>query len=396
MEAERRGMRWAILLQLYLCMLSYAVVFQSIPPVMSLVISQFGLSHHQAGLLMSMFALPGVFVSLPAGMLADRHGVKAVGIVSLAVTIAGSFLVALGLSFPLVLTGRVVAGIGASSLVIIIPQAIAQWFSDRHMGVAMGIFNTAMPIGTIVSLNTFAAMAGVWGWRSGIWTTILFTALALLVFAVFYRRPVRATKGERQVSPKEDGSARVGSHIWFVGSAWALFNASIIALFTFAPDYLVGRGLGLSHAGFSTSLVMVGSMCLSPVVGFLVDRVGRKERFIAIGGFGMAVVLALFPVINHNFSLALLCVGFAAALIPAPIFSLAADVVSSQRLGLGYGILSMLNNVGIFVGPQLVGFSHDATGSYSASFWLMAFFAILSSVAILALFTKRRSDSRVG
>jgi len=385
MEDERRWMRWVILAQVYLCMLSYAVVFQSIPPVMSLVISQFDLSHHQAGLLMSMFALPGVLVSLPAGMLADRYGVKPVGIVSLSLTIAASLLIALGPSFGLVLTGRILAGIGASSLVVIIPQAIAQWFSDRHMGVAMGKFNTAMPIGTIVALNVFSAMAASWGWRSGIWATLLFTALALTIFALFYQRPVRVA----EATERSQQAGGIGAPIWFVGGAWALFNASIISLFTFAPDFLVGRGLGLSYAGFSTSLVMVGSLCLSPVIGLVVDKVGRKELFIAFGGLGMAAILALFPTVRQNFSLALLCVGLAAAFVPAPVFSLAAQVVTPRRLGLGYGILSMLNNVGIFVGPQLVGFSRDATGSYAASFGLMALFSVFNMITILGLWTKR-------
>jgi MFS family permease len=394
-KTEGSAMRWVILLEIYLCMGAYAVVFQSIPPVMSLIIGDFHLSHHQAGLLMSMFALPGILVSLPAGMLADRYGVKTVGIISLAVTIVGTLLVARGHSFEVILAGRIIAGTGASSLVIIVPQAIAQWFSGRHMGIAMGIFNTAMPIGTIVSLNMFPVLAGIGGWRSGVWTTILFTALALVVFALFYRSPDRTAGKEHTVSENPPRVGRVGLSIWLVGGAWAFFNASIISLFTFAPDFMVSRGLTLGSAGFYTSLVMVGSMVLSPIIGLTVDRIGRKEAFIALGGLGMAAVLAILPGVGQNFGPVFLCVGFTAALIPAPVFSLVADVVSHNRLGLGYGILSMLNNVGIFVGPQLVGLSRDATASYKGSFWLMAFFALLATVTILALLVKKqRSPAR--
>jgi len=394
MTTDRSRMRWAILAQIYLCMFAYAVVFQSIPPVMSLVIGHFHLSHHQAGLLMSMFALPGVFVSLPAGMLADRYGVKAVGIISMLIAIVGTLLVAAGNSFEAVLAGRIIAGTGASSLVIIVPQAIAQWFFDRHMGIAMGIFNTAMPIGTIVSLNAFPVLAGTWGWRSGVWATILFTGLALVIFSIFYRRPAEATGEGHKTKGNAPGIAAAGFPIWLVGAAWAFFNASIISLFTFAPDFMVSRGLALGSAGFDTSLVMVGSMVLSPVIGLVVDRVGRKEAFIAAGGLGMALFLALLPAIRQNFGLLFLCVGLTAALIPAPVFSLAASVVSRERLGLGYGILSMLNNVGIFVGPQLVGYGRDVTGSYGASFWLMSLFAMLATGTILGLWATRRQSPK--
>lgn len=356
---------------------------------MSLVIAQFELSHYQAGLLMSLFALPGVLVSLPAGMVADRYGVKPVGIFSFLLAIGGSLLIALGPSFEVLLAGRILAGIGASSLVITIPQAITQWFSHRHLGVAMGIYNTAMPIGTIVSLNVFSSMARVWGWKSAVWVTVFFTSIVLVAFAVFYRQP--AKRGEPETRGKQlQKQGGIGSSIFFVGVSWALFNASIISLFTFTPDFLVAQGLTLDHAGLSTSLVMIASMCLSPIVGILIDKIGRKELFIAVGGLGMAVFIALIPCVGGAFSLFLLCVGLAGALIPVSVFSLTADVVSSQRLGLGYGILSMLNNVGMFVGPQVVGLIRDVTDSYRISFLVMAFLAFLCATAILSLWLKRR------
>ncbi|MFZ2799867.1 MAG: MFS transporter, partial [Syntrophorhabdus sp.] len=87
------------------------------------------------------------------------------------------------------------------------------------------------------------------------------------------------------------------------------------------------------------------------------------------------------------------CVGVASALIPVSVFSLAADVVSFQRLGLGYGILSMLNNVGMFVGPQAAGLGRDLTGSYQISFLVMAFFAFFCTITILSLWLKRRGAS---
>jgi MFS family permease len=388
---DRMRSRWVILGEVYLCMLSYAVIFQSIPPVMSLIIDHFRISHHEAGLLMSVFALPGILMSLPAGILADRYGIKPVGIATLALTIAGTVLVATGQTFASVLLGRIVAGTGAISLVIIAPQAIARWFIGREMGIAMGIFNTAMPVGTMVCLNALPALASASGWRSGIWVTVAFTAITLVVFALFYPQSSRGKNGKPKTKPVAWNIGKAGVSIWLVGAAWALFNASIISLFTFAPDFMVGKGVGLGSAGFYTSLVMIGSLVLSPVIGYLVDRVGRKEAFIATGGVGMALLLLLFSAGGTgSFALLMVAVGVTAALIPAPVFSLAADVVSEERLGTGYGILSMLNNVGIFVGPQLVGLSRDATGSYRSGFWLMALFAFLTATAIVGMWAGRR------
>ncbi len=383
-SADERS-RWGILAVVCLCMLSYAVAFQSIPPVMTLVIAHFRLSYHQAGLLMSMFSLPGIFLSLPSGILSDRYGVKPIGVAALILTIAGTFLAAVGQSFPIVLAGRVVAGMGAVTFPIIVPKAIAQWFANKQTGTAMGVFNTVMPLGSIAMLNGAPALSALWGWRASVWASLAYTAITLASFSLFYRNPatvaLQKEKGDRGIGR----IAETGLPIWLVGAAWGFFNASIISLFTFAPDFLVSRRFLLGRAGFDASLVMVGSMLFSPVVGHLTDKLGRKPAFIGAGGVGMAILLVLAPAFSHGFATLFVAFGIAAALIPAPVYSLASDVVSRDRLGLGYGILATINGIGMFAGPQIVGLGRDITGSYTASFWLMAFFALLATASIAVM-----------
>lgn len=367
--------------------MSYTLVLQSIPPVLSLIIDELGLSYHQAGVLMSLFALPGILVSLPAGMLADRYGVKRVGIASLLFTIAGTIMVAIGQTFISLTAGRVIAGTGAISLIVIAPQGIVQWFRNRELGVAMGIYNTALPVGVIVSLNALPPLASQWGWRSGTWAAAALTAIALLIFCLGFRER-RAEKQETTFSVPKLGREHV--LIGLVALSWALFNTCIVSLNTFAPDFMVGRGLSLQSAGFYTSLFVVGPLCLSPLVGYAVDRIGYPEAFMAAGGLGMAILLPLIPAGIDYLALLMLAVGIWAALVPAPAYYLTADIARHERLGFGFGVLSMLNNAGVFVGPQLVGLSRDVSGSYTAGFGLMALFAVLSAVVAVMLWAKRR------
>ena len=104
----------------------------------------------------------------------------------------------------------------------------------------------------------------------------------------------------------------------------------------------------------------------------------------------MAMLLLLVPESKNHVALLMVAIGISAALVPASAYSLAADVVSQKRLGWGFGILSMLNNAGVFVGPQLVGLSRDVSGSYQAGFGLMALFAVLSTVTAVILWARRR------
>jgi predicted MFS family arabinose efflux permease len=69
---EKNGNPWVILVVISLGLLSFATSFQSVPPILPLLVEEFGFTHAQAGSLMSFFCLVGVFISIPAGMLADR------------------------------------------------------------------------------------------------------------------------------------------------------------------------------------------------------------------------------------------------------------------------------------------------------------------------------------
>lgn len=96
------------------------------------MVSSLGLSHGKAGALMSLFALPGVFVSIPGGILSKSYGTKHVGIFSLALVFAGTTLVGLANGFNLLATGRVISGVGAMTIAIIAPQALSDWFQKKN------------------------------------------------------------------------------------------------------------------------------------------------------------------------------------------------------------------------------------------------------------------------
>jgi len=385
--------RWTSLAVICLCTVSYSLVLQSVPPVLSLIIGQLHLSYHQAGVLMSSFALPGVLAALPAGVLADRYGIKRVGVVSFLLIVAGTVAVAGGGSFASLAAGRIAAGVGAAGLVIVAPQGIAQLFRGRRIGSAMGIYNTALPVGFITALNAFPWIASKWGWRSGVLTAAAFSAAVLVVFlVVFQERELEAHTERSGIEARNERGP-----IILVSLCWAFCQASVLSLFTFAPDFMVGKGISLKSAGFNTSLVTLGPLCLSPFVGRYVDRMRHSEKLIVAGGLGTALLLLSIPFSGSYVAFLMLAVGICAALIPASVYSLTANVMSQRQLGFAFGLLAMANNAGVFVGPQLVGICLDAVGSYTAGFALMALFAVLTAVmALVLLLIRKRSDTRPG
>jgi predicted MFS family arabinose efflux permease len=348
--------------------------------------AEFKLSYAQGGLLMSLFALPGIAISIPAGMLVDRYGQKTVGIICFALMIVGTAIFASGNSLPVLVLGRVVAGAGALTILVLAPQLLAQWFAGREMGTAMGVLNTALPLGTILSLNFLSLLGQNLGWRASAWISAAVPLIALLVF-IFLFAPAPGTS--QITRPKGESflqSIRLtGISIWILGIAWLLFNAAVISMFTFTPDLLQSAGLTIASAGFVTSALMWPSIVLSPVVGYVIDKIDRKRAIIAIGGLALAIFIAMIPSATGWILALMIIIGVAQVLIPAPIYALITDVTSPERLGLSFGIFNTCLNLGIVAGPVAVGAIRDATGSYQASYALMAGFAFLVILAMVAL-----------
>ncbi|MFC1964944.1 CynX/NimT family MFS transporter [Chloroflexota bacterium] len=378
--------RWAIFGVLYLCNLAYAITLQSVPPVLSLVMADLGLSYTQGGLLMSLLSLPGIVISIPAGMLADRYGQKLIGVSALTLILAGAMIFALGNSLPILGLGRVISGIGGITLAVLAPQLLAQWFERREIGIAMGMFVTAMPVGTILSLNLLSLVGESLGWRTSIYFSAGIPLIALVIFAFFF---ANAPRRRQQILPRPQGLLRdirlAGMTVWFVGVAWMMFNASAISLFTFTPDFLKATGFSIASAGFLTSLVMMPGLVFSPVVGYMIHKIGHKQVIIAIGGLTVAALVVLVPSFMGQIKVLMPLIGIAQTLVPAPIFALVPEVVSPKRLGLGYGIVSTCLHLGILVGPTSVGFMRDIVGSYQASYTLMSGFALLTTLAVVIL-----------
>jgi MFS family permease len=311
--------------------------------------------------------------------------------------IGGQVLFAAGHTMTILGAARVVSGIGAMTLMVLLPQVLSQWFVGAEIGLAMGIFNTAMPLGTILSLNVLSVMAAASGWRLSALAALLIPLAAFLLFMFFFSSPPRiASRGDEAQSMRagREGllrqTAASGWRIWLVGACWLLFNASIISLFTFTPTFLVGIGFSPERAGATASAVMWLPLALSPATGLLIDRIGGKRTMIASAGVALAVLIALIPGAARWMLALMLLIGVAQTLVPAPVMALAPDVVPRERLGVGFGIVSTSLNLGILIGPALVGWARDVTGSFSLSYALMSLLSLLIAFVVIGLRPYRR------
>ncbi len=239
---ETQKYRWVILVIVYLSILAFALIFQSIPPILPLIMSELRITYTQSGLLMSLFALPGLFISLLGGFLSDRYGVRLLATVCFLIMIAGTLLVGFGTDLVILWLGRILSGTGSLALAVLLPKIITQWFRGKEIGLAMGIFNTGVPLGAALCFSLFGRIGSVWGWRLPILLTGAYSLVVFILFLSFYRLPV-SLEFEKNKIPGISGSLRkMEASIWWVGLSWLWFSGAFVSFVTFAPNFLLQKG----------------------------------------------------------------------------------------------------------------------------------------------------------
>ena len=372
----------------YLSILAFTLIFQSIPPVLPLIISDLHLTYAQSGLLMSLFSLPGLFISLLGGFLSDRYRMRPLAAGCFLLMIAGTILVTLGTDLRILWSGRIIAGIGAITLSIFLPKLLSQWFRERELGLAMGLYNTGIPLGSVICFTFFGRLGELWGWRFPILLTGIYSLITSILFLSSYRSPSPQETEIRKPIGIHRSLKEMGLTIWFVGLSWLWFNAAFTSFATFAPNLFLQKGYTIEQNGLLIAIPLLGSLLFSAPVGYLVDRFKHQEWFIGTGAIALAILTLCFN-FTSSFLLLVILMGIFSAMIPAPIYSLPPAILKPANVGLGFGVISTCSSIGLFVAPYFVGKTRDLTGTNSGSFFLISFFFFL--VVISIFFTHRLS-----
>jgi len=376
------GMLWII------CFYSIAIciAFQSIPPILSLIIEDLKISHAQAGLIMSTFSLPGILLTIPAGFLSNKIGLKRTGIIAIILVILGSFILFISHNFLLLLVGRICIGIAGVTIPVVGLQGTARLFTGKRLGLAMGIYGATMSLGTVIPLLFFGAVGVAWGWRSTIMITIILGIIALVIFASLFRLQDEADTHERSKGIPFGSIFKIGLPVWIMAISWGLFGIANCSLLTFLPDFMYQNGIDLRLAGPVTSIIMICGVILSPVVGHLLDKSKYKTMFIISSGVLTSLLVFIMPGNINLILLFAILIGISTTSIGPTIFSITSEMSKSELLSLAFGLIFTFSNLGMFIGPTITGFIIDVTGTYLYSYWfLAALYLLLGLITIVVL-----------
>lgn len=294
--------RYFICLLIFLC---YVLVFfhRLCPAVIALDIqSSFGITGTLLGVLGSAYFYSYAIMQLPTGLMADSWGPRKTVSTFFVLAGIGSVLMGVAPNLPVAILGRILVGLGVSTVFVCNFKLLSEWFSPRQFVLMGGAFMAMGGIGALFSSAPLAWASNVMGWRMTlIGVGIVSLIMAALVYIFVRNRPLELGLAAISVDPNPtEADQKIGlmqgmRMVIFSGRFWPV---SIWAFCVIGISFAIGGlwggpflmqvyGLSKTAAGGVLSTFALALIVGSPSIGWIANRIGRKKVLM-----GCSLVLA--------------------------------------------------------------------------------------------------------
>ena len=287
-------------------------------PLLPMIRSNFALDYTRSGFVISAFSLAYGVSQLPAGWLADRIGRRimiTIGI--LGVALAG-LLVGLSQTYIMMIVFLVLMGLLGGGYHPSAPPIISASVEPKNRGRALGLHLIGGSASYFLAPIIAAAIAVAWGWRGPFITLAIPAIIFGIIFHMLLGRWTHAAKTERKIA-SSDTQAPPTPFRWRRLAVFIFLTtftgAALTSATSFIPLFLVDHfGVAEATAAASMSIIFSGGLWVSPLGGYLSDRVGSVPMVLVVclitgpiifllnlapHGLGIGAVLVAIGVINY-------------------------------------------------------------------------------------------------
>ena len=342
-----------------------------------------GHSALSVGALLALFALTQVFLALPAGRFADRHGLKRPVGISVLVASSGATLAVLFPIFPVLCLCALCAG-GATGTALIAlqrhvgraartPAERRQVFSWLAIGPAASNFLGPFAAGLLID-HAGTTAGDLSGYRAA------FALLAVLPLLCWLW--VRGTEELPPATPAEGQQGRAWELLrepmfrrllgvnWLLSASWDL-HTFVVPLLGHA------RGFSASTIGTLLGLFAVAATAIRFLLPVLASRL-RESVVVSVAMGCTALIFAVYPLMPGALSMGLCSVllGLSLGSVQPMIMSMLHHITPDARHGEALGLRAMAINASSCAMPLLFGSAGVALG-LSALFWVTSLGVLL-------------------
>jgi predicted MFS family arabinose efflux permease len=355
-----------------------------IAPLLPEIERRTGASDAELGIALAAYAIPILVVSLPLGRLADRVGRRPLLLGGLALTAAGSILIAFSDALGLLIIGRAVQGVGSAASWIAALALVSDLAPPGRKGASIGFALAANSVGAIAGPALGGLTGDVIGFEFPFFLVAGVTVMLGIVGWAFlpHRPPVEVERPKTRLRDVVRLAASPGvlpATLIVVGGAGVLGLVEVVV--PLDGDERLGLSAAAIGALFAATIAL--DAVAAPVAGGASDRVGR----IPVALLGLVVLAAstsllavLGGVAGLIAGLAVFGVGISTAFAAAvPWLDDAFGVLDK---GFGYGFLNVIYAAGYSIGPLLAGFALEAGGPALAYWGATVVIALLAALVL--------------
>jgi MFS family permease len=152
---------------------------------------------------------------------------------------------------------------------------------------------------------------------------------------------------------------------------------------------IIKYGVSPDIAGAIPGVMPFGTILLTPLSGFIYDKVGKGATLMIIGSLLLTLVHILFalPLLNvWWFALIIIILlGIAFSLVPSAMWPSVPKIIPMKQLGSAYAIIFYIQNIGLSMVPVLIGNVIEAnTNNGTTNYTIpMSIFAFFGAIAVL-------------
>jgi sugar phosphate permease len=364
--------RWTILALGTVAQAAYSAAFLGIPVMAPQLRDEYGLSLTQTGVVLAAFSVGSIVTLLPWGLLADRIGERGVLATGLAAASVALGLAAFASGYASLVFLLVVAGGAGASVNAASGRAVMSWFRPSQRGLALGIRQTALPLGGAAAALTLPPIAEAGGTKAG------FVVLAGASLAT----AIAGAAGLREAPPDDDPplgdviDPLRDARMWGLAVGSGLIVLAQICIMSFTVLFLHGvRGLSTAAAAGVFAAMQLTGAAVRIAVGSWSDRVGTRIKPLVRLACGISLALALSAALTSAslalFVPAFLVAGTLSLSWNGLAFTATAELAGRSRAGAALGFQQTALAVASGLAPPLFALLVEST-SWGVAFALAA------------------------
>lgn len=265
---------------------------------------EFHVTGDKLGLLAASYFDANVLFLLPAGIILDRFSTKKVALITMAICIFGTFMFASSQSIGWAAFFRFFTGIGSAFCFLTCMRLASIWFHDKRLALVTGAIMTLAFLGGSVAQTPLTILVHNFGWRTAIhWDAALGVVIFVIMLCLIKDYPSHQSelKEKRKQHLQEIGFWRSIRQSYFNLQNWL---SAISANMTNLPVYILGaiwggvyltqtEGYTRTQASVITSMIFIGTLIGSPVIGWFSDKIQNRKLPIFLGSFFSLIIVSL-------------------------------------------------------------------------------------------------------